>query len=296
MDHVEAAQRSARVAAVFDRVADTYDAVGVPWFAPIAERLVAEVAPVPGERALDLGTGRGAALWPLARAVGPTGRVTGLDLAAQMVAATRRDVRERGLTTVDLVVADASCPELPEGAYDVAVASLVLFFLPDPPAALRAWHALLAPGGRLGVSTFGIRDALWERLDDVFTPFLPPQLLDARTSGTRGPFASDAGVEELIAAAGFTTVRTEHLELSVRFADVEQWRRWSWSHGQRTHWEAVPAGSRDAVLAAGAERVKAAQDRDGGFILTQQVRYTMATRPPLSPTSGGRESGPTVTV
>ena len=48
MDHVEAAQRSARVAAVFDRVADTYDAVGVPWFAPIAERLVAEVAPVPG--------------------------------------------------------------------------------------------------------------------------------------------------------------------------------------------------------------------------------------------------------
>ena len=57
MDPNAAAQRSARVAAVFDRVADTYDAVGVPWFTPIAERLVAEMAPAPGERALDIGTG-----------------------------------------------------------------------------------------------------------------------------------------------------------------------------------------------------------------------------------------------
>jgi ubiquinone/menaquinone biosynthesis C-methylase UbiE len=73
MDPKEAAQRSARVAAVFDRVADTYDAVGIPWFTPIAERLVAELVPAPGERALDIGTGRGAALWALAEAVGATG-------------------------------------------------------------------------------------------------------------------------------------------------------------------------------------------------------------------------------
>jgi len=177
MEPLEAAQRSAQVAAVFDKVADTYDAVGVPWFEPIAEGLVAEVAPAPGERVVDLGTGRGAALWPLAHAVGATGHVTGLDLAAQMIAATRADVLARGLTTVDLVVADASSPELPDAGFDLAVASLVLFFLPDPAAALRAWHHLLVPGGRLGVSTFGPRGAVWEDLDDVFTPFLPPACL-----------------------------------------------------------------------------------------------------------------------
>ena len=280
MDPNEAAQRSARVAAVFERVADTYDTVGVPWFTPIAERLVAEVSPAPGERALDLGTGRGAALWPLADAVGPTGRVTGLDLAPAMVAATRREATERGLATVSLLVADAADPGLPEASFDLAVASLVLFFMPDPPEALRVWHNLLVPAGRLGLSTFGPRDAAWEQLDDVFTPFLPPQLLDARTSGARGPFVSDAGVEELLAAAGFTSVHTASFEQAVRFVDAEQWRLWSWSHGQRAYWDAVPQEHRGEVLAAGSERLEAARDSYGGFTLTQQVRITVGVRPP----------------
>ena len=280
MDPVEAAQRSARVAAVFDQVVETYDAVGVPWFTPIAEFLVAEVAVQPGERAVDLGTGRGAALWPLAQAVGPTGHVTGVDLAARMVEATGRDARTRGLTHVDVVVADATSPDLPESAFDVAVASLVLFFLPDPSTALPSWRRLLTPGGRLAISTFATRDAAWEQLDDVFTPFLPPQLLDARTSGTRGPFATDAGVEDLLTSAGFTQVRTVHQDLPVRFADIDQWRLWSMSHGQRTHWEAVPEPERPAVLASAAARLQMAADPDGAFTLTQRVRHTVGVRPP----------------
>jgi ubiquinone/menaquinone biosynthesis C-methylase UbiE len=267
------------VAAVFDRVAGTYDTVGVPWFRPIAERLVDLMAPEPGARALDLGTGRGAALWPLARRVGPTGHVTGLDLAARMIDATRADALERGLRGVDLLVADAGSPPLPAAGYDVAVASLVLFFLPDPPAALRAWRDLLVPGGRLGVSTFGPRDAAWEKLDDVFTPYLPPSLLDARTSGTRGPFASDAGVADLLVSAGFTEVRTEHLDISVRFVDAEEWRSWSWSHGQRMHWEAVPEDRRGEVFAAAAERLEVTRDPEGLCTLGQQVRYTIGSRP-----------------
>jgi hypothetical protein len=39
-----------RGAALFDRVADTYDAVGVDWFTPIAAGLVRELVPAPGER------------------------------------------------------------------------------------------------------------------------------------------------------------------------------------------------------------------------------------------------------
>ena len=60
---------------LFDAVADSYDQVGVDFFQPIAAGLVAELNPQPGERALDLGCGRGAALLPIAHAVGPTGSV-----------------------------------------------------------------------------------------------------------------------------------------------------------------------------------------------------------------------------
>lgn len=107
---------SARLAAVFDRAAASYENVGVPWFTPLARRLVDEIGPQPGERALDIGCGRGAALFPLADAVGPTGRVTGIDLAPGMVAATGAEARERGLTNVELHVMDASAPSLPKSS------------------------------------------------------------------------------------------------------------------------------------------------------------------------------------
>jgi SAM-dependent methyltransferase len=263
---------------LFDRVAASYENVGVPWFAPIGEALVRAVAPIGGERALDLGCGRGAALFPLVAAVGPAGRVTGIDLSAAMVARTAADAGARGLSTVDLHVMDASAPDLPPESYDLAVSSLVIFFLPDPGAALRSWLELLAPGGRLGISTFGPRDQAWVDLDSVFRPFLPAHLLDPRTSGESGPFASDAGVEDLLTAAGFTGVRTAGLEVSVTFQDAAQWRTWSRSHGQRAMWESVPEADRDEVMDAAAAHLDAARGPDGRITLTQQVRLTLGER------------------
>jgi ubiquinone/menaquinone biosynthesis C-methylase UbiE len=267
-----AAQRRAQVAAVFDQVADSYDQAGVPWFGPIARRLVQQLAPAPGERAVDLGCGRGAALFPLAEAVGPTGTVTGVDLAPRMIAATRKEVRARRLTQVDLHVMDAAVPRLAESGYDVVAASFVLFFLPAPVAALRAWRRLLVPGGRLGISTFAEHQAGW--LEDVFRPYLPAPAFGAAT-----PFGSDDRVKLLLESAGFTAVRTAGFDLSVTFADVDQWHAWSWSHGQRAVWEQIPPADRDRVRDAAAQRLAAGRDGDGQIRLVHRIRLTTGRRP-----------------
>jgi ubiquinone/menaquinone biosynthesis C-methylase UbiE len=276
---VDPAQWSARLAAVFDRASSTYDHVGVPWFTPIAEGLIGEINPRPGERGLDIGCGRGAALFPLAEAVGPAGSATGIDLAPGMVEAARVDAANHGLTNVELHVMDASSPQLPEASYDLAVSSCVIFFLPEPAEALRAWRRLLKPGGRLGISTFGRRDPRWERMDEVFHPYLPEGLRQAR-SGRGGQFATDAGVAELIEKADFSGVRTVTRDVEVVFTSPEQWHEWSWSHGQRVYWELVPAAERDTVRATAFERVEEARGPDGRITLSQQVRYTLAERPP----------------
>ena len=83
------------IAGVFDRAAETYDAVGVPWFGPIAAGLVEVLNVQPGERVLDVGCGCGAALVPLAHATGPTGSVLGIDLAPAMVARTAAEIVRR---------------------------------------------------------------------------------------------------------------------------------------------------------------------------------------------------------
>lgn len=260
------------MAALFDRVADTYDSGGVAWFTPIAGRLVAGLRPMPGERALDVGCGRGAALFALARAVGPGGRATGIDLSPRMVAATRADARARGLRHVEVLCMDACAPELPPRGFDVLAASFVLFFLPGPVAALRAWRALLAPGGRLGVATFAESEAGW--LEEVFRPHLP-----APAFGGASPYDTDEGVERLLRSAGFEEVRTASWPLDVTFRDTEQWHDWSWSHGQRATWERVPVDRRGAVRAAAAARLEAARGADGLIRVRQRVRLTFASAP-----------------
>ncbi len=267
----------ASIADVFDRAADTYDDVGVPWFQPIAQGLVTELAVQPGERVLDVGCGRGAALVPLARAAGPSGSVLGIDLAPRMVEHAAQAVAD--LPQAEVRVGDAVEPGLPPASYDVVASSLVLFFMPDPPAAVRTWTALLVAGGRMGVATFGPQDERWKQIDALFTPFLPQAMLDARTSGMRGPFASDEGMAQLLSDAGLTDVCTAHRTVEAVFRDAEHLLEFSWSHGQRAMWETVPNGEHEVLRRHIREKVERVREGAGPLSFSQDVRYTMGRRP-----------------
>jgi hypothetical protein len=196
-----------------------------------------------------------------------------------MLERCRRMVEEQGLDGVELVLDDAQAPAVGGAPYDALTSSLVLFFLPDPAAALRAWLPLVAPGGRIGVTTFGEADPRWTAVSDVFTPHLPPQVLDARTTGSRGPFASDAGMEDLLRDAGWADVSTAAGEVEVRFSTPQQWEAFSMATGQRGMWMAVPEDRRDAVRAEAYRRVAADADSDGSTTYWQRIRHTLARRP-----------------
>jgi ubiquinone/menaquinone biosynthesis C-methylase UbiE len=267
----------AGIAGVFDRVAQTYDSVDVEWFGPIARGLVAELQPAPGERALDIGCGRGAALFPLAKAVGGEGHVLGIDISPRMIAATAEDAVE--FPQVELRVADATAPGLPASSYDVIASSLVLFFLNDPASAVTTWRELLVPGGRLGVATFSGQDQQWQAIDALFVPHLPQAMLDARTSGQNGPFASDEGVEKLLKDAGLVDVHTIRTVVPAIFRNPEQWLDFSWSHGQRAMWESVPAELHESLQEAAFAMLEDACAADATITFTQDVRYTLGRNP-----------------
>lgn len=265
------------MADLFDSLADSYDAMGVDFFGPIAAGLVAEVAPGTGDRCLDVGCGRGAALIPLAHAVGADGHAMGIDISPRMVALTRQAISDAKLPA-RVEVGDAAAPAFGRSCFDVVVSSLVLFFLPDPAAALERWRTLLVPGGRVGVSTFGPHDEQWRTaVDAVLQRYAPPGVRDARTTGASGPFGSDAGMEALLAGAGYQGVRTATSVVSPRFDDAEHWYRWSMSVGQRQFWMAIPPDELDAVKAEVLAGVEQCRDQDGRIGFDQQVRYTLAT-------------------
>src|SRR5438309_9505783 len=73
----------------------------------VNDLLLARSAVAPGEKVLEVGCGTGAATLPLARAVGDTGEVVGIDISAPMLAAARQRIAQSGLRNITLLQADA---------------------------------------------------------------------------------------------------------------------------------------------------------------------------------------------
>jgi len=267
------------MASLFDALSETYDAVGVDFFQPIASGLVAQMAPQRGESWLDIGCGRGAVLLPVADLIGASGSAVGLDISPGMVKQTRRLAEEAGLLNVACIVDDAQAPSLVDGPFDAISACLVLFFLADPVAALRNWMTLLRPEGRLGVTTFGPVDPRWQYVDEVFAPYLPPAMKDARTTGKVGPFESDEGMEALLSQAGISQVHTVTASIPVRFESAWQWHAFTWSVGQRAMWLAVPEDVRGDVRNEAELRLAEFAEPDGSISFTQNIRHTLGIRP-----------------
>src|SRR5271170_3664666 len=90
---------------------------------PFRSDLVHRLDPRPGERILDLGTGPGEPAMTLARAVGPTGTVTGVDLSENMVSIAQTVAKARALPNVEFQVMDCSELTFPDGSFDAAVSS-----------------------------------------------------------------------------------------------------------------------------------------------------------------------------
>lgn len=138
----------------------------------------------PGERVLELGCGAGGALVALARAVGPEGRVVGLDLSQGMINQASARLRRAGLTDrAALLVGDATSIPWPDVSFDALFMAftLELFDTPEIPLVLAECRRVLLPGGRLAVVSLsretpvGWPTRLYERLHDRF-----PATLDCR--------------------------------------------------------------------------------------------------------------------
>jgi ubiquinone/menaquinone biosynthesis C-methylase UbiE len=113
---------------------------------PCTERFFREAGIGAGQRVLDLGSGVGDVAMLLARLVGASGEVVGVERDAGSIARARLRVAEAGLPNVSFTQSDAG--EVSSNRlFDAAVGRFILQFLPDPVATLRSLSRLVRPGG-----------------------------------------------------------------------------------------------------------------------------------------------------
>ncbi|MCP9926386.1 bifunctional demethylmenaquinone methyltransferase/2-methoxy-6-polyprenyl-1,4-benzoquinol methylase UbiE [Cyanobium sp. CH-040] len=182
---------------------------------------IAWLAPVPGQRLLDLCCGTGDLALLMAARVRPGGGVLGLDRAAAPLRLARQRAARQPWLPLDWRQADALATGLADGCVDGAVMAYGLRNLADPAAGLAELRRLLRPGGRAVVLDFnrpdtasagGRRTAALQRqlLRRLVVPVAATVGLEehyAYLERSLERFPTAAGQEALARRAGFALAR-----------------------------------------------------------------------------------------
>jgi len=268
------------VVRAFDDAASRYDRTGAALADPVARRLVELAGLARGHRVLDAGCGAGAVLVRAARVVRP-GAVTGIDLSARML--KRAQAASRALANVRVRLADAASPPFAPGSFDAVLASLVLYLLADPGAALRRWHDLLTPGGTLALSWHLAPDPRWVAVYAAVDRYATGATGNPGLDSYLGRLGGRRQVEDLLRRCGYTEVTTTAGAIEVRYRGPRHWWDTAWSDAPRLAWQQIPTTTRDAARRDAFTLLDQLREPGGSLLHRPQIGYAAARRPPAPP-------------
>nr|MDQ3364728.1 arsenite methyltransferase [Myxococcota bacterium] len=150
-----------------------------------------------GETVLDLGSGGGFDSFLAARAVGPTGRVIGVDMTPEMITRARANARKVEAANVEFRLGEIEHLPVADQTVDAILSNCVINLSPEKDAVFREAYRVLRPGGRLAIS-------------DIVAIAPIPAELQAQAAALAGCIAGAAPLDEvraLLAKVGFIDIQ-----------------------------------------------------------------------------------------
>jgi SAM-dependent methyltransferase len=198
----------------FSVPAATYDRFMGRYSVQLSAQLADLAGVTAGQRVLDVGSGPGALTGELVERLGAD-HVAAVDPSEAFVAAARE--RHPGVD-----VRQASAEELPfvDGAFDAALAQLVVHFMSDPVAGLQEMARVTRPGGVVAACVWDHAGGhaplspMWDAAHE-----LDPDVVDE--SGLAG--AREGHLAELLASAGVREIEESVLSARIDFASFDDW-------------------------------------------------------------------------
>lgn len=245
---------------LFNRAAPTYDVAAFPFFSPFGEALVEFAAIRPDERVLDVGCGAGAALAPAAERAASA---VGVEISPAM--AERAGAAAPG---AEVHVGDATSLGFDDGSFDVVLSAFTVFFMPDPSVALTEWRRVLAPGGRIVLSTWAAGDPRWEFEREIRRGYLSqvdPATLQELGRGLQliERFSDAEKVAGELRTVGFDDIEQAVEGIDFVFPSEQAWWDWNWSHGTRMVLEALPEDALERYQAEVAQAMAQIRESNG---------------------------------
>jgi ubiquinone/menaquinone biosynthesis C-methylase UbiE len=179
--------------------------------APFALAVYAAAGARGGDRVLDIGCGCGVTTLELARTVGPSGSVVGVDISGPMIVRGRERAEAAGFANARFVVADAQIAPLPKPLFDCAASRFGVMFFEDSTTAFANIRGSVRAHGRLTFVCWRTpAENVWASgMGRVLRDLLPPMPpVDPLAPGPFA-FASDDRVRSILTESGWTHVNIE---------------------------------------------------------------------------------------
>jgi trans-aconitate methyltransferase len=198
---------------------DAYDAFMGRWSRRLAFTFLEWLQPGQSAHWLEIGCGTGALTRAISERADPAS-VVACDASAPFVEFARTQIPD---ARVSFVASAADSLPRRDPGFDLAVAGLVLNFVPDPAAAMSAIRERLAPGGQAAVYVWDYADGMeflrifWDEAAALDSG------ADALHEGKRFPLCQPNALASVFQSAGFQNVETHALEMATDFASFDDY-------------------------------------------------------------------------
>jgi len=185
---------------------------------PVTDALLAFAAPGVGERVVDIGCGCGAPTLEFARAVGPCGRVAGLDVSSPMLAEAERRASAAGIANVYWRQSDPATAALDE--YDLLISAFGVMFFGDRMAAFTNMRRAAAQDARMALVCWRtLAENPWMEVPmTAAAQHLPPRPKQVPNAPGMFAFADRDHVTDVLTAAGWAPPHFEKLDMNLDIA------------------------------------------------------------------------------
>jgi len=235
---------------------------------------IERLGPRDGERILDVGCGNGRVTIELAKRI-PGGRVTGVEVSAEMAAKARENIASSGITNAEIVNINALDINF-DSEFDTVFSNSAIHWIPDLKTMYRLIHRALRPGGRIMIQT-GLREKNSLSMTVLSLLVMAPYV--SRFSDLKLPwrFLTEEENRELLERTGFSEIDLESFTHSFEFESIEELAGYLESAPMVPFLPLLPEGERERFKE---EFVRTYLDKNSGRMEVSSRRVLLSARKP----------------
>ncbi|MCB2291737.1 class I SAM-dependent methyltransferase [Clostridium sp. CS001] len=266
---------------VWDNVAPNFGNIGPRYWDFFGRRLVELASINEGAQVLDIGTGRGASLFPSIAKVGLHGHVTGIDISEGMVQETKADIHNQGIKNAIIMQMDANKLTFNHASFDNILCGFALGALTQEDNKLSEVLRVLKSDGQIGLSIWGVQeDNKWlVGLGNKHLKLSPPT--ENKKSNFNDPtFDVCKWITTILTEAGFKDIHTYAETSDVIYKDEEEWWNEMWSNAVRYTLDELTNMGNDALQGFKSEALEGVvkYKTDNGICFKRAVIYAFGRK------------------